>query len=112
VKQLVLSWLTSVVCECLSEVRSAGVGRKTKTLKAVEDDEDAEMVPDESYMSSRDWLKRHGLIARRLGFYDVLAGVAFKHEDGVLDLRVAPPCDEDHVVDAVSCTVCVVETTP
>ena len=57
---------------------------------------------DETYMSSAEWLKRHGLIARRLGFYDVLASVAFRHEDGVLDLKVAPPCGDDEVVDAVS----------
>ena len=52
-------------------------------------------------MSSADWLKHHGILARRLGFYDVLAEVAFKHEDTVLDLKVAPPCGEDEVVDAV-----------
>lgn len=57
---------------------------------------------DETYMSSAEWLKRHGLLARRLGFYDVLAGVTFRHEDGVLDLKVAPPCADDEVVDAVS----------
>jgi len=57
---------------------------------------------DECSMSSAEWLGRHGILARRLGFYDVLAGAAFKHEDGVLDLKVAPPCRDDEVVDAVS----------
>ena len=57
---------------------------------------------DESSMSSAEWLSRHGILARRLGFYDVLAGAAFRHEDGVLDLKVAPPCGDDEVVDAVS----------
>jgi len=57
---------------------------------------------DETYMTSAEWLRRHGIVARRLGFYDVLAGVAFKHEDGVLDLKVAPPCGDDEVIDAVS----------
>jgi hypothetical protein len=53
-------------------------------------------------MSSTQWLERHGLKAFKLGFYDVLSSVAFRHEDGVLDLKVAPPCDDDHIVDAVS----------
>ena len=59
-------------------------------------------LADETYMTSADWLRRHGVLARRLGFYDVLAAVAFKHEDGVVDLKVAPPCGDDEVVDAVS----------
>jgi len=56
---------------------------------------------DETYMSSADWLRHHGLAARRLGFYDVLAPVVFRHEDGVVDLRIAPPCTDDDLVDAV-----------
>jgi len=78
-------------------VRS-GASDGVKTASSTSNDQFA----DETYMSSSEWLKRHGLIARRLGFYDVLAGVAFRHEDGVLDLKVAPPCGDDEVVDAVS----------
>lgn len=44
----------------------------------------------ETYMSSREWLESYGLKAKRLGFYDILAGVAFKHTDGVVDMRYAP----------------------
>jgi len=51
-------------------------------------------------MSSREWLDRHGLKAKRLGFYDILAGVAFKHQDGVVDLKM-PPGDEQFQTDAV-----------
>ena len=51
-------------------------------------------------MSSREWLDKHGIKAKRLGFYDILAGVAFKHQDGVVDLKHAP-CDE-YQTDAVS----------
>jgi hypothetical protein len=61
----------------------------------------ADHYVDETYMSSAEWLTRHGLKASRLGFYDVLSSVAFEHQDGVLDLKVAPPCDEDQIVDAV-----------
>jgi len=52
-------------------------------------------------MSSEEWLNLHGLRALKLGFYDILSSVAFKHEDGFLDLKVAPPCDDDYVADKV-----------
>ena len=54
----------------------------------------------ETYMSSREWLEKHGLKAKKLGFYDILSGVAFKHQDGVVDLMIAP-CEE-YQTDAVS----------
>ena len=58
---------------------------------------------DETWMSSAAWLQLHGIAARRLDFYDVLANAAFRHEDAVLDLKVAPPRQRDHVTDAVCC---------
>ena len=54
----------------------------------------------ETYMSSREWLSKYGLRAKKLGFYDVLAGVAFKHRDGVVELKHAP--DDEYQTDAVS----------
>ena len=51
-------------------------------------------------MSSHEWLGRYGLKAKKLGFYDILASVAFKHRDGVVDLKRAP-CEEIQT-DAVS----------
>ena len=54
----------------------------------------------ETYMSSREWLEKYGLKSKKLGFYDILAGVAFKHQDGVVDLKFAP-CQE-YQTDAVS----------
>ena len=53
----------------------------------------------ETYMSSREWLDKYGLRPKKLGFYDILAGVAFKHQDGVVDLK-CPPRDM-HQTDAV-----------
>lgn len=44
----------------------------------------------EMYMSSRDWLKRHGLKSKKLLFYDLLQSLAFKHCDGVVDIQTAP----------------------
>ena len=55
----------------------------------------------ETYMSSREWLSHHGLKSKKLGFYDVLANVAFKHRDGVVDLKHRPT-DEHFQTDAVS----------
>ncbi|GFR58512.1 von Willebrand factor A domain-containing protein 3B [Elysia marginata] len=50
-------------------------------------------LKDEQYMSSREWLQIYGLDARKLGLYDVLGGVAFKHLDGVIDIMQPPPTD-------------------
>ena len=55
-------------------------------------------------MSSREWLNRHGLKAKKLGFYDVLANVAFKHRDGVVDLNQCPG-DDIYQTDAVGVSV-------
>ncbi len=54
----------------------------------------------ETYMSSREWLNKHGLRPKKLGFYDIMASVAFKHQDGVVDLKHAP--HEEIQTDAVS----------
>ncbi|XP_041356704.1 von Willebrand factor A domain-containing protein 3B-like isoform X3 [Gigantopelta aegis] len=47
----------------------------------------------EACLSSREWLEKYGLSAQRLGLYHVLAGVAFKHQDGVVELMDPPPQD-------------------
>lgn len=53
---------------------------------------------NEQYMGSAEWMNKHGLKARKLDLYDVLATCSFKHCDGVVDLRRAP--DNDYT-DAV-----------
>ena len=58
---------------------------------------------NEQYMSSRQWLEKYGLAARKLELFDVLSGVAFKHKDGVVDLKTQP--GNDFQTDAVSRTV-------
>ncbi|KAL4230601.1 Von Willebrand factor A [Mactra antiquata] len=45
---------------------------------------------NEQYMSSRHWLEKHGLAAKKLELFDVLGGVAFHHRDGVVDLQTHP----------------------
>ncbi|XP_064636642.1 von Willebrand factor A domain-containing protein 3B-like isoform X2 [Lineus longissimus] len=54
----------------------------------------------EQYMGSKEWLDRNGMSCKRLGFFDILSGVAFKHCDGVIDLKEAPT-DEELQTDAV-----------
>lgn len=46
-------------------------------------------VSDE-YLSSVDWLKRYGINARRLNFYEFLKHLIFKHADGVIEKCYAP----------------------
>ena len=61
------------------------------------------VTQSETYMSSREWLAMYGLTAKRLTLYDALSGVAFKHTDGVVDLRHAPDHTGDQMqTDAVS----------
>ncbi|XP_074651656.1 von Willebrand factor A domain-containing protein 3B-like [Tubulanus polymorphus] len=54
----------------------------------------------EQYMASKEWLETHGIKAKKLGFYDVLGGVAFKHCDGIVGLK-DPPARTDEQTDAI-----------
>lgn len=45
--------------------------------------------------------QRHGLKSRKLGFYDLLQTLAFKHCDGVVDIQRPPDVNG---TDAVSVT--------
>ncbi|XP_076467947.1 von Willebrand factor A domain-containing protein 3B-like isoform X2 [Babylonia areolata] len=53
---------------------------------------------DEQYMSSKQWLAVYGLEARKLNVYDILSGVAFKHQDGVVEILERPPSDQTDAV--------------
>ena len=55
---------------------------------------------DEQYMGTKQWLSIYGLGARRLELWDVLGSVAFKHRDGIVDLKVKPENGEQ--TEAVS----------
>ncbi|XP_067889388.1 von Willebrand factor A domain-containing protein 3B-like isoform X2 [Heterodontus francisci] len=44
----------------------------------------------EDYITSKKWLERYGLKARRLSCYDALADCAFRHSDGVVDIKGKP----------------------
>jgi len=59
---------------------------------------------NETYMNSRDWLVHHGLSTKRLDFYDALSSVAFEHQEGLIDIKVAPSAADEWpcVADAVS----------
>jgi hypothetical protein len=45
---------------------------------------------DEEYLSSEEWLNTYGLATRKLQLFDVLSHVAFRHCDGVVDIKQAP----------------------
>ncbi|KAL8616729.1 hypothetical protein ACOMHN_017767 [Nucella lapillus] len=53
---------------------------------------------DEQYMSSKQWLSTYGIDARKLGLQDVLATLAFKHQDGVVDVLGKPTNDQTDAV--------------
>ena len=55
---------------------------------------------DEQYMSSKQWLQIYGIEARKLNVYDILSGVAFKHQDGVVEIMEKP--SNNTFTDAVS----------
>lgn len=57
-------------------------------------------VLEEQYMGTKEWLKKYGLNARKLELFDVLGSVAFKHQDGAVDINMKPP--ENTQTDAVS----------
>ncbi|XP_067841899.1 von Willebrand factor A domain-containing protein 3B-like [Heptranchias perlo] len=44
----------------------------------------------EDYITSKKWLEKYGLKARRLSCYDALADCAFRHSDGVVDIKGKP----------------------
>ncbi|KAL4656851.1 von Willebrand factor A domain-containing protein 3B-like [Arapaima gigas] len=44
----------------------------------------------EDYISSREWLSLYGLNAQRLLLHDALADCAFRHSDGLVDVRAIP----------------------
>lgn len=55
----------------------------------------------EEYMGSADWVRVNGLKVKRLTFHDLLGKVAFRHCDGVVNVKKAPAADE-YRTDAVS----------
>nr|XP_018670374.1 von Willebrand factor A domain-containing protein 3B isoform X1 [Ciona intestinalis] len=44
----------------------------------------------EQYMSSKEWLQRHGLEAQKVTAFQALAACSFRHVDGVVDLKGKP----------------------
>ncbi|KAJ8028013.1 von Willebrand factor A domain-containing protein 3B [Holothuria leucospilota] len=63
-------------------------------VKAIRQEPSSSSVEkNEQYMGSAEWMNKHGLKARKLDLYDVLATCSFKHCDGVVDLRRAPDND-------------------
>ncbi|XP_072258559.1 von Willebrand factor A domain-containing protein 3B [Pyxicephalus adspersus] len=53
----------------------------------------------EDCISSEEWLRKFGLKSQKLLFYDALADCAFRHSDGVVDIKTKPE-DESLQTDA------------
>lgn len=45
---------------------------------------------DDEYLTSKEWLMKYGLSARKLDLFDALNTVGFRHCDGVIDLKKEP----------------------
>ncbi len=45
---------------------------------------------DDEYLTSKEWLIKYGLVARKLDLFDALNTVGFRHCDGVVDLKKEP----------------------
>ncbi|MBN3299629.1 VWA3B protein, partial [Amia calva] len=58
-----------------------------------------EMPQSEDSMSSKTWLAKYGLRAQKLSFYNALADCAFRHSDGVVDVK-SKPAEESLQTDA------------
>ncbi|KAM4702020.1 von Willebrand factor A domain-containing protein 3B [Discoglossus pictus] len=56
-------------------------------------------VKDEDFVSSKVWLKHNGLRAQKLRLYEAFADCAFRHSDGVVDIKTKPE-DESVQTDA------------
>ncbi|XP_063809397.1 von Willebrand factor A domain-containing protein 3B isoform X2 [Pseudophryne corroboree] len=73
-----------------------------QTLYPSDDENDnLRMLEDtsEDCVSSKEWLKKFGLKPQKLLFYDALADCAFRHSDGVVDIKTKPE-DESVQTDA------------
>lgn len=71
----------------------------SRILNEVKSEKVDTLEKDEQYMSSKEWLTVYGIDARKLNLYEVLSGVAFKHQDGVVEIMEKP---QDNQTDAVS----------
>ncbi|XP_075708714.1 von Willebrand factor A domain-containing protein 3B isoform X2 [Rhinoderma darwinii] len=73
-----------------------------KTFYHSEDEKNSSLVvkeTSEDCISSKEWLKKFGLKSQKLLFYDALADCAFRHSDGVVDIKTKPE-DESIQTDA------------
>ncbi|KAM3936128.1 von Willebrand factor A domain-containing protein 3B [Leptodactylus fuscus] len=64
-----------------------------KTFYHSEDEKKSSIMVEETSedcVSSKEWLKKFGLKAEKLLFYDALSDCAFRHSDGVVDIKTKP----------------------
>ncbi|XP_010221936.1 PREDICTED: von Willebrand factor A domain-containing protein 3B [Tinamus guttatus] len=66
---------------------------------ATEADRSLQEHKSDEYLSSKEWLQKYGLKARKLTLHDALADCSFRHADGVVDIKSKPE-DESSQTDA------------
>ncbi|XP_039600619.1 von Willebrand factor A domain-containing protein 3B-like [Polypterus senegalus] len=60
------------------------------TRSAVAVAKDRETIPMEACLSSKLWLQKYGLKAQKVSFYDAFADCAFRHSDGIVEIKCKP----------------------
>ncbi|XP_051882477.1 von Willebrand factor A domain-containing protein 3B-like [Pristis pectinata] len=73
----------------LAEVQTIVTGAPRTTINAVPVHQPSPSKT-EDYITSKKWLEQYGLKARKLTFYDALVDCAFRHSDGVVDIKGKP----------------------
>uniref|UniRef100_A0A8C4SYV4 VWFA domain-containing protein n=1 Tax=Erpetoichthys calabaricus TaxID=27687 RepID=A0A8C4SYV4_ERPCA len=51
---------------------------------------DSDTIPMEACLSSKLWLQKYGLKAQKVSFYDAFADCAFRHSDGIVEIKCKP----------------------
>ncbi|XP_078402244.1 von Willebrand factor A domain-containing protein 3B-like [Cetorhinus maximus] len=74
----------------LAEVHALLMGAPQPVFNAVTIHQPVTQSNSEDYITSKKWLERYGLKVRRLSCYDALADCAFRHSDGVVDIKGKP----------------------
>ncbi|XP_043548729.1 von Willebrand factor A domain-containing protein 3B-like [Chiloscyllium plagiosum] len=83
----------------LAEVHTLLMEAPQSVFNAVSDYQPVTQTNSEDCITSKKWLEKYGLKVRRLSFYDALADCAFRHSDGVVDIK-GKPVNENLQTDA------------
>ncbi|XP_048388158.1 von Willebrand factor A domain-containing protein 3B-like [Stegostoma tigrinum] len=74
----------------LAEVHTLLMDAPQSVFNAVSVHQPVTQTSSEDYITSKKWLEKFGMKVRRLSCYDALADCAFRHSDGVVDIKGKP----------------------